>query len=123
MLPADLPQAAAPTAPVAEPPSANDKGKEPMTAAEAPAPAHGDGHAEGDEGEEEDEEDDSEKTDMELAWENLETAKLIYNNHMEGLSEEQRLSLAGETFQMLIMDLARLHGCECFGRQCKWAGH
>mmetsp|Transcript_3543 Transcript_3543/g.9012 ORF Transcript_3543/g.9012 Transcript_3543/m.9012 type:complete len:663 (-) Transcript_3543:256-2244(-) len=86
--------AAAPTTPVAEPPSANDKGKEPMTAAEAPAPAHGDGHAEGDEGEEEDEEDDSEKTDMELAWENLETAKLIYNNHMEGLSEEQRLSLA-----------------------------
>jgi hypothetical protein len=69
------------------------KGKVPMPDADVEEVEEGNGTEEGDADGGED--DDSEKTDMELAWENLETAKLIYNNNLQKLTDEQRLSLAG----------------------------
>uniref|UniRef100_A0A7S1X9V5 Tetratricopeptide SHNi-TPR domain-containing protein n=1 Tax=Tetraselmis chuii TaxID=63592 RepID=A0A7S1X9V5_9CHLO len=68
------------------------KGKVPMPDADVEEVEEGNGTEEGDADGGED--DDSEKTDMELAWENLETAKLIYNNNLQKLTDEQRLSLA-----------------------------
>mmetsp|Transcript_14653 Transcript_14653/g.41191 ORF Transcript_14653/g.41191 Transcript_14653/m.41191 type:complete len:410 (+) Transcript_14653:151-1380(+) len=53
----------------------------------------------GDEDEEEGDEDgeddaNSEKTDMELAWENLETARHIYAKNIDSLTEDQKLTFA-----------------------------
>lgn len=39
--------------------------------------------------------DDADKTDLELAWENLETARHIYSKNSDNLTSEQRLMYAG----------------------------
>ena len=104
---AAAPGAAAPAA--AEPVVDNGKGKAPMPAPEeeneeeaaaaaaAAIAAAAAGEAADDDDDGPAEEEEEEKTDMELAWENLETARHIYESNLDSMTSDQKLMFAGDS--------------------------